>query len=76
MGVMNEMEILDTTGHTKLKWDASKPDEVKNAERTFNEMTKKGYRAFHVKKGDQGEPMKTFDPDAEKLLLIPAIQAG
>jgi len=77
MGTMNEMEILDTTGHTKTTWDSDSDAEVAAARAQFQALTAKGYRAFRVKKdGSEGEPMKSFEPDAEKMILIPAIQAG
>lgn len=72
-----EMEVLDTSGHTKTTWDSEKTDEVRAARRTYDELTGKGYKAFRVKKdGGEGEPMKSFDPDAEKMILVPPIQGG
>lgn len=72
-----EMDIMDTTGHTKHIWDAEKPEEVVAARELFNALTKKGYRAFHVKKdGEEGKMMSGFDPEAEKMILVPAIVGG
>ena len=72
-----EMDIMDTTGHTKHIWDAEKPEEVVAARELFNSLTKKGYRAFHVKKdGEEGKIMSGFDPEAEKMIMIPAIVGG
>jgi len=71
------MNVMDSTGHTKLIWDANKADEVQNARETFEKLTKKGYRAFHVKdNGSEGKQMNGFDPDAEKMIMVPAIVAG
>lgn len=72
-----EMNVLDDTGHTKHIWDSDKPDEVTAMRLTYEALTKKGYKAFFVKgDGDEGKPMKTFDEDAEKMILVPPIVGG
>lgn len=72
-----EMNIMDSTGHTKHIWDADKPEEVVAARELFNSLTKKRYRAFHVKKdGEEGKQMDAFDPEAEKMILVPPVVAG
>jgi hypothetical protein len=77
MDGLHEMAVLDPTGHTRTTWDADKPDEVAAARRTFDELTGKRYRAFRVKKdGGEGEAMTTFDPHAEKMILVPPIVGG
>ena len=74
---MGELRAIDETGDTKLIWDNDNADEVEAAEETFNRLKKKGYHAFKVdKKGEQGGEMKKFDPSAEKLIMVPAMQAG
>lgn len=77
MGMMGEMEVLDSSGHTRHIWDCDNPAEIEAARSTFNALTGKGYRAFNVKKdGNEGTPMKTFDPEAEKMILVPPIAGG
>ena len=61
------MEILDRTGDTKIIWDSEKKEEVKNAKRTFDDLRKKGYIAYSVKKkGGKGKVLTEFDPEAER----------
>lgn len=73
----HEMEILDSSGHTRTTWDSDKEDEVAAARAQFETLTKKGYKAFRVTRlGGEGEPMKSFDPDAEKMILVPPVQGG
>ena len=75
--MLNEMLIMDQTGHTRTTWDADNDDEVEMARETFKRMTKKGYRAFKVKKdGSEGVQMQEFDPSAEKMILAPQLQGG
>ncbi len=78
---IHELEVLDVTGHTTNKWDTADKAEMEIVQRLFSDLTKKGYKAFSVTKdrGDNvihSEPRGTFDPEAEKMLLVPPIQAG
>jgi len=75
--MQNEMEVLDPTGHTRTTWDSDSPAEVAAARSHFDELTGKGFKAFRVKKdGSEGEPMKKFDPEAEKMILVPPVEGG
>ena len=73
-----EMIVMDYTGDTKVIWDASKPDEVENARRTFNDLKKKGYLAYSVK-GEKGDPDKqlfSFEPALERIIMSAPLQGG
>jgi len=72
-----ELAIMNGSGDTKLIWDSENEDEVENAKETFNKLTKKGYAAFSVsKRGDKDEIIKKFDPNAEKIILVPPMVGG
>ena len=72
-----EMDVLDSTGHTKTTWDSGNEQEVEGARRLFDALTSKGFKAFRAKKdGTEGEPMKKFDPDAERMILVPPVEGG
>jgi hypothetical protein len=74
---IGEMRLMGTSGDTKIVWDSEQDDEVENARRTFNDLKRKGYAAFDVgAKGQKGERIQEFDPDAEKLIMVPAIAGG
>jgi hypothetical protein len=74
---MIEVEVMDKSGHTRHIWDSDKPEEVEAARTLYNSLTGRGYRAFRVaKNGEEGERMSSFDPDAEKMILVPALQGG
>jgi len=76
-GKKGEMAVLDRAGDLKTIWDSGKPEEVAIAKKQFEELKKKGYVAYKVKKdGDKGELMKEFDPEAEKVILAPLMQGG
>lgn len=74
---LNELAVMDETGDTKTMWDKNNPDEVKQAEKTFNKLKKKNYIAYNVTKtGKKGEIMHTFDPKAEKVIMVPPVVGG
>jgi len=74
---MSEMQIMDPTGHTSVTWDPDNRDEVATARATYDEMTAKGYRAFRVdRRGNQSEQIRTFDPRAEEMILVPQLRGG
>lgn len=71
------MSVMGSDGDTKVAWDSDKPAEVEIARETFDKLKAKGYSAFRVnKKGDQGEEMKTFDPQAEHVIMVPRMAGG
>jgi hypothetical protein len=75
-GVMAE---LNETGDTKVIWDKNNPDEVEAARATFDRLTKdRKFIAFSVKgkNGDKDERIRTFDPDAERIILVPQNVGG
>lgn len=67
-----------TAGDTKIIWNAGNRDEVEAAKSSFDKLVAKGYVAFRAegKDGHQGAKMTTWDPDAERIILIPKIQGG
>lgn len=69
--------ILDKTGDTKIIWDPTNEVEVENARRTFDDMKAKGFTAYSVnRRGDKDAVVREFDPDAQKLILTPALVGG
>jgi hypothetical protein len=66
------MHTLDRTGDQKVMWDKDNEDEVESARRTFDDLTGKGYMAYKAegRKGTQGEQIRRFDPDAERIILV------
>ena len=71
------MNIMDRAGDTKVIWDAASADEVATARRTFDDLRAKGYLAYRVKKGgEKGEAIRKFDPEAERIILSPAMAGG
>lgn len=59
-------------GDVRKMWDQNNPDEVADARRSFDELTGKGYSAFVAegKAGDKGKRLRSFDPAAERIILV------
>jgi len=74
---MGELRELGTRGDTKIIWDAEKKEEVQAAKDTFDKLRDQGYFAYRVKKkGDKGEVITQFDPQAEKIILALPMRGG
>jgi len=72
-----EMRIMGIQGDLKVIWDSDKTDEVESARKQFNELTGKNYIAFSVKKdGEKNEKISKFDPNLEKMILVPMLKGG
>lgn len=66
-----------TDGDKKSIWDVSNEDEVAMAKREFEELTKKGFTAFHVKDdGATGKRMDKFEATAGTMILVPPRKGG
>lgn len=71
------MRVIDGTGDTKIIWDSDNREEVKAARNTFDDLRKKGFAAFSVKDdGKKNKRIFTFDPNAEKIILVPPMAGG
>lgn len=75
---MGSLRILDPkVGDIKLIWDSENEDEVELAKEQFKKARKKGFTAFEVeKKGKKGERIDEFDPEAERIIMIPPVAGG
>lgn len=72
-----EMSVLGREGDTKIIWDSENLDEVEHARKSFDELTKKGFSAFSVKRdGEKGGRLAKFDAEEEKMILTPALRGG
>lgn len=72
------MEILDSTGDTKVMWDRHNAAEVSIARAAFDAARAKGASIFQVKgkNGDRGKRLTEFDPDVERMIVVPQMVGG
>lgn len=76
-GTIGKLQVMDRKGHTEITWDSDKPIEVRIAKQAFETAIKEGYSAFRVEGEDQqGQRITTFDPKAEKIMMVPQLVGG
>lgn len=78
---MSKLRVMDQRkGDKTLEWDPTAKDSTLVAEAEFNKiMQAGGFMAFMVTPGETrrtGEQIKEFDPSAEEILIMPALQGG
>ncbi len=75
---MSVMEVMDPkAGDTKIIWDPANTDEVESARRSFEELRGKGFTAYRVTEdGKTDAVIRTFEPDAARVILKPAYAGG
>ncbi len=75
---VGELRIMDPrAGDTKLTWDTANRDEVEAARTMFNDLRQKRFMAYRVdEKGDKGEVIRQFDPEAGLLIMAPPMVGG
>lgn len=72
-----EMNVLDTSGHTKVTWNRNVPAEVEIAKAAYESSVAKGGQAFTIRSdGNQGRRLDSFDPNAEQIMMVPRLQGG
>ena len=72
-----ELAVMDHTGDTKTIWDPRNKDEVEVARDAFKKLKDKGYLIYRVgANGEKSTAMHKFDPDAEKMIAVPAVVGG
>ena len=75
------MQIQGRRGDEPVVWDVEVKEEVDAAKEKFSELLLGGHLAFSVNpKGDprgmQGELIREFDQDAERILMVPPLAGG
>ena len=73
---MGEIRQLARIGDMKISWNSENDKEVAAARETFDKRIREGWTAFREKMGVKGDKIRIFDPDAERIILIPQISGG
>lgn len=65
------IKILSENGDDRIVWDKDDGREAKEAKAKFQELLKKGYKAYSVDaSGNKGRKIEEFDVDAEEILMV------
>lgn len=72
---MHKLQILGSRGDDTFEWDVEVKEQVETAAQIFSEKLLNGYYAFIVKE-EKRELIHIFDPEAERIVMFPAIAGG
>jgi hypothetical protein len=71
------MQVMDTSGHTEIKWNKNDAADVETARAMFNAMRDAGKNIFEVTGRDQqGRRASEFNPQAERYMVMPHLVGG
>lgn len=71
------MEVMDSSGDTKIIWDPNNEHEVGCARQTFDKLREKGFQAWTVKpNGETDKRIDTFDPQLKAIIMVPRVVGG
>lgn len=59
-----------------LFWNKEDSEETASAERTFREYIRKGWLAFVVTPDNKKKQVFTFNPEFERIQLVPLVEGG
>lgn len=76
-GSTGTLEVLDSSGDTKITWRSDDPVSVAVARAAFNEARNRGATVYAMDDaGAKGGRVSEFDPEAERLVAVPQLQGG
>jgi hypothetical protein len=71
------LSTINKSGDLRIEWDSEIEEEVAVAREAFDKKIKAGWSAFsEKKKGEKGNIIKEFDPESERIILIPPASGG
>ena len=75
---MGTMHKMSHKGDEEVSWDKDDPESVKEARQKFLEFLseRKGYAVRMEPDGQKGKLITDFDPDAERIVLMPMVMGG
>jgi hypothetical protein len=74
---MGKMSVMSKVhGDLTVEWDVEVSEEVEAACAKFEELQAKGYAAYRMETATQGEQIREFDKQAEKIILATPLQGG
>lgn len=74
---MGQLRVMDRRGDTATLWDTNNATETDEARKRFDEVIAQGYMAYSVPAaGGTGTLVRTFDPEAERIVMSQRMQGG
>lgn len=73
----HEMAILDKSGEQIITWSPDDDKSLAEAKAVFDQKVRgEGFQAFNVMEGNESEVVRTFDPQAEHVVLSAPLVGG
>lgn len=73
---MGRLTLMSRQGDVGETWEVTDTGSVQKAKDHFDALMKKGALAFETTKPGQAEQIKEFNPEAEEIVMVPAIKGG
>lgn len=75
---MGTMAVLDREkGDLTIGWDPNDPNEIEQAQASFDSLRAKGHAAYKAtKEGKKSELIMKFDPTLERIIMAPPLVGG
>lgn len=73
---MAKLRVLNMTGDTTLEWAPNDAASVEVVRKQFDAIIKEGYMAFRVDSPTSGELIRTFEPEAEEIIMTAPLVGG
>jgi hypothetical protein len=71
------LKILTDKGDERVTWNKENGREAKEAKNKFEELLKKGYKAYSVDSlGKKKRKIEEFDVEAEEILMVSSLSRG
>jgi hypothetical protein len=74
-----QMAVMGREGDVRTMWNKDVPAEVEAARAQFDALVGKSrYAAFRAtgERGERGAQIRAFDPEAERIILVPPLAGG
>ena len=73
---MSALQVLDRNGHTEIAFDVKEQVTVDAARQEFMHKLEEGYLAYTVVDGKADTAIREFDPEAQRIVMTPALVGG
>lgn len=73
---MGRLTLMSRKGDVGEMWEVGNDGSIQKAKARFDELVGKGALAFETVAPGQAEQITSFKPEAEEIVLVPAIRGG
>ncbi len=73
---MGQLRIMGTDGDKRIAWDTADKAQTKVAQDHFDALIKAGYVAYRADSTEVSAPIKSFVPEAQKVVMFRSLAGG